>query len=206
MMKYKWKEIAQKLQAIAQVGLSYSKDAFDRERFEQIREISVQIMSDFCDTDMKIVRDLFASEMGYQTPKVDIRAAVFKEDKILLVKEKDTQKWSLPGGWADVGLSPSENAVKEVKEEAGLDVVAEKILAFWDKRLHEHPQDLYHVYKIVILCVIKGGKLTPGIETKDADFFSKDALPELSTDRITLKQIHHIFNYLKRPDQKILFD
>lgn len=205
-MKYAWKELAQELQSIAQEGLTYSRDRYDIDRFKRIRAISARIMSDFTKTDMEKMVDLYRAEKGYLTPKVDIRAAVFQNKKLLLVREKDNQRWSLPGGWADVGLSPAENIVKEVKEEAGLQVQPLKILAVWDKRFHEHPPDPYHVYKLVFLCEKTAGHLVPGFETSDARFFAKDEIPPLSTNRITPGQIDVLFEYLKNPQQDTLWE
>jgi ADP-ribose pyrophosphatase YjhB (NUDIX family) len=205
-MKYKWKEIAQELQFIAQAGLTYSKDVYDLERFQRLREISTEIMSNFTDTDMDKITTLFASESGYQTPKIDIRGVIFQKEKLLFVREKKNQCWSLPGGWADIGLTPAENVVKEVMEEAGLAVRAEKVIALWDKKKHDHPPSPYYTYKIVILCQVVGGSLTPGIETDDVCFFDRNSIPELSLSRNTPKQIEYIFDYFKPPPQETDFD
>lgn len=189
----KWLEWAKQLQAIAQAGLTYSKDVYDIERFEQIRDISVEIMSQYTTTDMSIIKELFANETGYATPKVDIRAAIFENDQILMVREKSDGKWALPGGWADIGLSPSEVAIKEVKEEAGLDVRTIRLLAVHDKKFHEHPPSPYHVYKLFVQCEIVGGQAAAGTETDAVKFFGEDALPELSTERNTEDQIKMAF-------------
>lgn len=200
-MKYKWKELAQELQSIAQEGLTYSRDRYDIDRFKRLRELSANIISDFTDTDMEKMTALYNSEEGYLTPKLDIRAVVFKDNKLLMVKEQDNQKWSLPGGWADVGLSPAENAVKEVEEEAGLKVKPIELMAVWDKRFHDHPPELFHVYKMIFLCEITGGALVPGFETSEARFFAEDEIPPLSTNRITAGQVKFAFNWLDDPQQ-----
>jgi ADP-ribose pyrophosphatase YjhB (NUDIX family) len=205
-LKYKWKELAQELLSIAQEGLTYSKDRYDIDRFKRLKAISARIMSDFTDTNLEKLTALYAEEKGYSTPKLDIRGAIFQNRKLLLVQEKDTQKWSIPGGWADVGLSPAENVVKEVAEEAGLQVKPLKILAVWDKRFHAHPPDSYHVYKIVFLCEIIGGTLTPGFETRDVRYFAQDEIPPLSTNRITSEQIDFLFESLKSPQQSTSWD
>lgn len=205
-MKYKWKDIALELQLISQAGLTYSKDPYDLERFQRLREISAEIMADFTGTDMKKIISLFAGETGYQTPKVDIRGAVFKDGRLLLVREKSNHRWSLPGGWADTGLTPSENVVKEIREESGIEVAARKVIAVWDKRNHRHPPSPYYTYKIVFLCRITGGSLSPGMETDDAGFFSEDSLPELSLSRNTPEQIDTIFEYLRDPHRMTRFD
>lgn len=192
-MDNKWLEWAKQLQAIAQAGLTYSKDVYDIERFEQIRDISVEIMSQYTTTDMSIIKELFANETGYATPKVDIRAVIFENDQILMVREKSDGKWALPGGWADIGLSPSEVAIKEVKEEAGLDVRTVRLLAVLDKKFHEHPPSPYHVYKLFVLCEIVGGQAVAGTETDAVKFFGEDELPELSTERNTEDQVKTAF-------------
>ncbi|MDP4172197.1 MAG: NUDIX hydrolase N-terminal domain-containing protein, partial [Bacillota bacterium] len=147
-MEPKWLDWAKQLQSIAQAGLLYSKDIYDLERFELIRNISVDILAQHTEVKKTVIKDLFASETGYATPKVDIRAVVFKDDKILMVQEKTDGNWALPGGWADIGLTPSEVAVKEVKEESGFDVKAIKLLAITDKKCHPHPPSAYHIYKL----------------------------------------------------------
>ena len=202
----KWLEWGKELQAIAQAGLTYSTDVFDRERFEMIRDMSVEMMAYQTHEKQSVIRDLFANEVGYATPKVDVRAVIFKNDCILLVKEKADGKWSLPGGWGDIGLTPSEVAVKEVREEAGFDVKAHKLLAVFDKKCHPHPPSPYHVYKFFIQCDIVGGQAREGIETDDVAFFSKDDLPPLSVERNTESQIQIAFQYLVHPETPTYFD
>lgn len=202
----KWLEWAKELQAIAQAGLTYSTDVFDRERFEMIRDMSVEMMAYQTHEKQSVIRDLFANEVAYATPKVDVRAIIFKNDCILLVKEKADGKWSLPGGWGDIGLTPSEVAVKEVREEAGFDVKAHKLLAVFDKKCHPHPPSPYHVYKFFIQCDIVGGQAREGIETDDVAFFSKDNLPPLSVERNTESQIQIAFQYLVHPETPTYFD
>ena len=205
-MESSWLEWAKQLQAIAQAGLTYSKDVYDIERFEAIRHLSVEILAKHTEVDSSIIKDLFANETGYATPKVDIRAAVFKNNKILLVKEKTDGKWSLPGGWGDIGLSPSEVAVKEVKEESGFDVKATKLIAVFDKKFHGHPPSPSHVYKLMIQCEIIGGHAAQGIETSDVQFFAEDTLPPLSLPRNTEAQIQLAFKHLYNPKESVYFD
>ena len=140
----KWLEWAIELQSLAQAGLTYGKDVYDRERYERIRDISAEILSYKTDISVEKVKNLFCNEVGYQTPKLDTRAAVFEHEKILLVKENNG-KWSLPGGWVDVNLSVKENTVKEVKEESGLDVTADRIIAIQDRDRHNLPAYAYGV-------------------------------------------------------------
>ncbi|MDP9740662.1 UNVERIFIED_ORG: ADP-ribose pyrophosphatase YjhB (NUDIX family) [Bacillus sp. B2I3] len=205
-MEPKWLDWAKQLQSIAQAGLTYSKDVYDLERFELIRNISVEILSHQTDMDMTVIRDLFASETGYATPKVDIRAVVFRKNKILMVRENTDGDWSLPGGWGDIGLAPSEVAVKEVKEESGFDVKAIKLLGVLDKKCHPHPPSLYHVYKMFIQCEIIGGQPKEGIETSAVEFFAENELPSLSIARNTESQIELAFKHLHNPQKPVYFD
>lgn len=202
----KWLDWAKQLQSIAQAGLTYSKDVFDLERFELIRKISVEILAHHTDMESHVIKDLFANETGYATPKIDVRAVVFQDDKILMVQEKNDGKWALPGGWADIGFTPSEVAVKEVKEESGFDVKAIKLLAITDYKCHPHPPSPYHIYKLFIHCEIVGGKPTKSIETSGVQFFSENNLPPLSTARNTKSQIEMMFKYLKNPNENVYID
>ncbi|NJN27622.1 MAG: NUDIX hydrolase [Cyclobacteriaceae bacterium] len=203
--KYKWLTIARHLQSIGQAGLTYTENKYDLERYEQIMQLSKEIIADFSTMAMEKLDSVFALEEGYLTSKVDVRAVVFREEKILLVQETIDGKWALPGGWADVGLSPAEVVVKEVAEESGLEVQADKLLAVFDKKCHPHPPELYYVYKMFFLCHEIGGTLKTSIETSDAGFFAKDQLPELSTNRNTTSQIITMFG-LRNTSGPTLFD
>ena len=205
-MEPKWLEWAKQLQSIAQAGLTYSKDVYDLERFELLRDISVEILTQHTNMDNKIIKELFANETGYATPKVDIRAVVFKVNKILMVRENSDGDWSLPGGWGDIGLTPSEVAVKEVKEESGFDVKAIKLLGVLDKKCHPHPPSPYHVYKMFIQCEIIGGQPKVGIETSAVEFFAENELPSLSIARNTESQIQLAFKHLYNPQEPVYFD
>ncbi|MEE3952798.1 NUDIX hydrolase [Peribacillus frigoritolerans] len=205
-MEPKWLDWAKQLQSIAQAGLTYSKDVYDLERFELIKNISVEILSHQTDMDMTVIRDLFSNETGYATPKVDIRAVVFRKNKILMVRENTDGDWALPGGWGDIGLAPSEVAVKEVKEESGFDVKAIKLLGVLDKKFHPHPPSLYHVYKMFIQCEIIGGQPKEGIETSAVEFFAENELPSLSIARNTESQIEWAFKHLHNPQEPVYFD
>jgi ADP-ribose pyrophosphatase YjhB (NUDIX family) len=206
MIEPKWLEWAKELQSIAQTGLAYTNDVFDQERFQHIREISIKILEQYTELDKQKIKDLFANETGYATPKVDIRAVVFKDNQILMVRENSDGAWALPGGWADIGLAPSEVAVKEVKEESGFDVRAVKLLAVLDKKCHPHPPSSSYVYKILIQCEIVGGEPKGSIETSAVKFFSEENLPPLSTARNTKSQIKLAFKYLKNPQEPVYFD
>ena len=199
-----WLDWAMELQAIAQNGLTYTKDIYDKERFERIREISAEIMSKKTSLSLDIVKNVFCNETGYQTPKLDIRAAIFCEGKILLVKEKE--KWSLPGGWVDCNESIRSNTVKEVKEEAGLDVEPVKIIAVQDRNQHNEPKYAYGICKIFVLCSIIGGAFQTNIETTESAFFSLDSIPVLATEKTTLKQIKMCFEAQNNPNWNAYFD
>jgi ADP-ribose pyrophosphatase YjhB (NUDIX family) len=206
MMEPKWLEWAKQLQSIAQAGLTYSKDVYDLERFQLIRNISVEILSQQADIDKTVIKDLFANETGYATPKVDIRSVVFMGNKILMVRENTDGDWSLPGGWGDIGLTPSEVAVKEVKEESGFDVKPIKLIGVLDKKCHPHPPSPYHVYKMFIQCEIVGGTPKEGMETSAVEFFAENELPSLSIARNTESQIQLAFRYLHNPQEPVYFD
>ncbi|WP_280771619.1 NUDIX hydrolase [Salipaludibacillus daqingensis] len=205
-MSDKWLEWAKRIQSLSQSGLSFSKDMYDIERYEELRNISAEIMEQYTGLEMEKITELFMNETGYQTPKVDIRGAVFNDDKILMVREKIDDKWSLPGGFCDIGLSPSENIIKEVKEESGYDVAAKKLVALLDLNKHSHPPQPYHYYKIFIQCELIGGQAESGLETKDVRFFSEKNLPKLSTGRNTEEQIIMLFDFLRNPNKVTVFD
>lgn len=189
----KWLQWAIELQSLAQAGLFYTKDEFDAERYERVREIAAEIISLKSDIPVEKVKDLFCNEIGYQTPKLDTRAAIFKEDKILLVKEKNGT-WSLPGGWVDVNVSVKENTIKEVKEEAGLDVSADLVIAVQDREKHNLPIYAYKVCKIFVLCSVIGGSFEDNIETVESRYFALDELPALATEKNNAEQIKMCFD------------
>ncbi|MCM3710384.1 NUDIX hydrolase [Sporosarcina luteola] len=205
-MSTQWLNWAKQIQALAQSGLAFSKDIYDIERYEELRKISVEIMSQHTDLEIHKIESLFTNETGYQTPKVDVRGVVFKNDQILMVKENIDGKWALPGGFCDIGLSPSENVVKEIEEESGYDVIPVKLLALLDKNKHPHPPDPYHYYKVFILCEIIGGEPAVGPETNQVEFFTKNNLPPLSMNRNTESQITTMFEFLRDPKKKTIFD
>lgn len=205
-MSFNWLDIAKKLQSIAQSGLEYGADKYDLERYQQIRDISVDIMQHFTQESREKITDLFASEQGYQTPKIDIRGVVFRNNKILMVQESIDNCWTLPGGWADIGYSPFENAKKEVFEEANINVEPQRILAVFDKKKYSHPPDIYHVYKLFILCKDLGGEVKPGMETLDAKWVGRNEKLPLSKARITQLQIDAMFKFYDSPNQATLCD
>lgn len=188
----RWLTWAKELQFIAQAGLTYSQDPFDLERFERIRELSAEIMSHHSDLPIEKVRDLFCNETGFQTPKLDTRAAIFCDGKILLVKEK-AGVWSLPGGWVDVNQTIKTNTEKEVKEEAGLDVKAVRLIALQDRNLHNDPPYAYNVCKAFVLCEVIGGSFQSNAETTESGYFALDEIPPLAEEKNTKEQIAMCF-------------
>lgn len=200
-----WLNWAIELQSLAQAGLTYGKDIYDRERYERIREISAEIIAHKSEIPVETVKDLFCNETGYQTPKLDTRAAIFKDDKILLVQENNG-KWSLPGGWVDVNVSAKENAIKEVKEESGLGVTADRIIAVQDRNKHNLPQYAYGVCKVFVLCSLVGGQFEVNSETTGFDWFAMENLPELAEEKNTPAQVQMCFDAYRNPGWQVQFD
>jgi ADP-ribose pyrophosphatase YjhB (NUDIX family) len=202
----KWLEWVQNLQALAQSGLTYSPNPFDIQRYEAIREIAAEILSTYSQTDLGLIRDLYQSQAGYITPKVDVRGVVFKSDHILLVRELADGGFTLPGGWADVNEPPSSAVEREVWEETGYHVKAKKLLAVYDRNKHGHPPYIFHIYKLFILCDLVGGQASGSIETGEADFFSEGQIPPLSIARTTAEEINRFFEHHRCPDLPTDFD
>ena len=210
-MESMWMSWVRKLQSIAQAGLSYSKDEHDLGRFRQVQKIAAEIAAHATDGDLKKISKLFHAEIGYATPKIDVRAAVFnKKGELLLVREKvDENKWTLPGGWGDVECSPSENTEREVLEESGLTVKARKLAAVYDRNLHGYTPHSWHSYKIFFICDVVGGELSSTLETSEAKFFTEEELPledEISVGRSRLKHIRRMFEHYHKPDLPTDFD
>lgn len=201
----RWLQWAVELQSLAQAGLYYGKDRFDIERFERIREIAAEMIQYKTEISMDKVRDLFCCESGYQTPKLDTRAAIFRDDKILLVRENNG-KWSMPGGWVDVDLSVKENTIKEVKEEAGLDVTADRVIAIQDREKHNLPVYAYKICKVFVLCTVIGGTFQPNSETTESRYFALDELPELAGEKNTREQIAMCFQAYGDEHWQTMFD
>ena len=200
-----WLQWAVELQALAQAGLTYGKDVYDRERYQRIREISAEILAAKTGLSMEQVTGLFCEEAGYQTPKLDTRAAIFQDDKILLVHENDGT-WCLPGGWCDVNISAAENVVKEVKEEAGLDVRADLVIAVQDREKHNRPVYANKICKIFFLCTALGGEFVPNSETTETGYFGIDELPNLATAKVTAEQIRICFDAKDAKHWVTMFD
>lgn len=181
--------MAQRLQAIAQTGLAYSPDIFDKERYETLREMAFELLAANFDLSAETFSALHIPDVGYATPKTDVRAIVLRAGKVLMVREADDGGWSLPGGWVDIGDTPSSAICREVREETGLEVKATRLLGLWDRNLHNHPPHPWHIYKAIFLCEELGGELSISHESLDVGFFDVNELPELSLTRIVPEEI-----------------
>ena len=193
------------LLALSQTGLAFTKDPFDRERYTRVRELVEELLRSPGNAafDPAVV---LGQEKGYVTPKVDVRGAAFRDGRILMVRERSDGLWTLPGGWCDVNVSPSESMVKEIREESGFEARVVKLAALLDRRKHPHPTQFHHTYKLYFLCEITGGQPESSIETDAVDFFAEDQLPPLSTQRITLGQIQLMFRHEKERHLPTTFD
>lgn len=190
------------LQATARNGLHYARDPFDRQRYERIERIAAEMLAAGSTLSQDEILRISASEAGYITPKVDVRGVVFREDRILMVREAlDGDRWTLPGGWADVNETPSEAVVREVREESGFETKAERLLALYDRDRQGHrPAHPWHVYKVFMLCSITGGTPRPNLEASEVAFFPREEIPEdLSTGRVIRAQIERFFDLRGTP-------
>ena len=203
----KWLEWAKELQAISQSALHYCRDVYDIERFQRIREISVEMMSALTELPPAKARAVFAGETGYQTPKIDTRAAVIRDGRLLMVQERDG-RWSLPGGWCDPDRSVAENTVKEVREEAGMEVRPLRLIALFDRNRHLSPPTVHEITSIFTLCEYLSGAFVPNTETTDSRFFAPEelnALP-LSTGKNSLEQMQMCFRAAADPGWQVYFE
>lgn len=200
-----WLRLARELYTMSQAGLAYSKNDFDLERYRRLQEISAEIIAGQSALEKEAILESFSIQAGYPTPKVDVRGAVVRDGKILLVQEVTDSCWSLPGGWADLGESPREMVEREVFEESGMTVRAKKVVAIYDAN-NFAPLEFWHTYKVVFLCEILGGEPTPSMETPAVDFFTPDSLPPLSKNRTNQRIIDEIFAHLADPNRPTSFD
>jgi ADP-ribose pyrophosphatase YjhB (NUDIX family) len=201
-----WLHWVQQLQALAQSGLAYNPHPYDAERYELVRQMAAEMAARLSETDLPTVQALFAQDTGHATPKVDVRGVVFRDDRILLVRESTDGKWTLPGGWADIGESPAEAVMREVGEESGYPVQATKLLAVYDRSRHAHPPHPWYIYKFFFRCEITGSAGAHDGEVDAVDFFTLDNLPELSIGRTTPAQIARFFDHARHPDWPADFD
>jgi ADP-ribose pyrophosphatase YjhB (NUDIX family) len=196
-----------RVQAIAQTGLAFTRDHYDQQRYEELLAIAAEMMAAGAGIpDSQKVLDLFREERGYATPKIEVRGAVLHDGQVLLVREREDGGWTLPGGWADVGDTPSAMVVREVKEESGYDVVPRKLAALFDRNKHPHPPIASHAYKLFFLCDLIGGEAAPSFETPEVAFFPSNDLPKLSPSRVTEYQIRHMFEHAAHPEWPTTFD
>ena len=202
----KWLKLAIEIQSLAQAGLAYTDNVYDIERYERLREISAEMIKEKSNISLDKVKNLFCNETGYQTPKIDTRAVIFKDDKILLTHENNGT-WSLPGGWCDILESVASNTIKEVKEETGLDVETIKIIAVQDRNKHNKPIYAYGVCKIFVLCNVIGGEFIENIETTEIKYFSLDEIPNnLAGEKTNKEQIEMCFKAYKDEKWQTQFD
>ncbi len=201
-----WLAIGRELKSIAQIGLTFNRDPYDRARYERIRELAAAVIAAGSGHDARSLLEAFRVETGYATPKVDVRAAAFDAGRILLVREVSDGAWTLPGGWADVNESPSMSAVREVAEESGFEARAVKLAAVYDYRKRNRPQHFDSIYKLFFICELTGGSARPSIETSEVAFFARHELPHLSVGRTTAAQIERMFRHAEAPELPTDFD
>ena len=198
--------MAQRIQAIAQTGLTYATSPYDVERYSELSAISAAMSAGPEPERIALATELFAASHGYATPKVDVRAAVFRDHGLLLVREREDGGWTLPGGWAEVGQSAAESVEREVREESGYIVKAVKLLACWDRNKYPHPPIPFHAYKLVFRCELLGGSPAPSAETTEVGFFAEDQIPALSLTRTVPEQIRFVFQGRRDADAATAFD
>ncbi len=198
-----WLRWSRELQAIAQSGLAYTPTEYDRERFEQLRDLASEIMARYSTTPAPVIRDLFAHETGYATPKIDVRGAVFNPvGELLLVREiADHGRWTLPGGWADVNYTPAESVLKEIREESGFEAEVTKVAAVLDRTRQGHAHAVFSCTKLFFVCRLLGGTARPSSETSEVAWFAESDLPsDLSTGRVLPQQLHRLFAHHRHPE------
>lgn len=201
----KWLDWAREIFSLSQSGLTYSNNEYDRERYKRLQEITAEIIASQSEIPKESVLDGFSMQAGYITPKIDVRGAVVQDGQILLIQERADGKWAMPGGWADLGNAPASVAEREVWEESGFRVRAEKVVAVIDANRIE-PMEFYHAYKIIFLCKLLEGEPRTGYETLAVDFFDPDHLPPLSTYRTNESMLQEVFAHLWNPDRPTAFD
>jgi ADP-ribose pyrophosphatase YjhB (NUDIX family) len=201
-----WLLVVQRLRRVAEAGLTYSESPYDRERYTQLTRLASEIAEAGLDASANVVEEILKAERGYPTPKVDVRAVIPRDGKILLVKEAADGRWALPGGWADVGETPSQCTAREVLEETGYVVRPVKLLALFDKSKHGHPRELWWTYKAIFLCDLVGGAPEPSHETLEVGFFAENEIPPLSLPRTTPGLVARMFEHLRDRDLPTDFD
>lgn len=199
-------EWLRKAQAIAQNGLAFTQDPFDRERYQQLQELVATLLHTELRVPPEIAARFWEGEIGYATPKVDVRGAVFDLDRVLLVRERSDGCWTLPGGWVDVNDAPSDAVAREILEESGYHARPVKLAALIDKNRHPHPPNVHHIYKLMFLCELTGGEPAHSTETDGVAFFPVTDLPRLSMGRILPAQIERLYRHHLDPGLPTDFD
>jgi ADP-ribose pyrophosphatase YjhB (NUDIX family) len=202
----KWLKIAREIQQLSQTGAAFAVTDYEKNRYKRLTEITAEIIDHHTDLEKESVQKVLMEQPGYATPKIDIRAAVIKDGKILLVQESTDNCWAMPGGWADVGDIPSEVAIRETKEESGYDVKPVKVIGVYDANRIGGRLEFFHAFKIIFLCELIGGKAQTSEETLDVRFFDFDVLPPLSMNRTNNKHIDEIKLHLSNSERKTFFD
>jgi len=202
----RWLAWGREIQALSQTGLAFSEIDYDIQRYRRLMEIAAEIVECHTGIPRESLVQNFRAQRGYATPKVDVRGAVVREGKVLLVQERRDERWCMPGGWADVGDCPSEMVVREVWEESGFEVVPRKVIGVYDANRSGRPLGLYHAYKIVFLCEIAGGEPRPSDETMAVGFFNFDDLPPLSLNRTDEHHLAEVLAHVREPDRPAAFD
>jgi len=201
-----WLDWAREIQALAQTGLAFSKSPYDQVTFARLSDIAAEILAQHSQLEAETVKRVFSLEPGYATPKVDVRAAVVRDGRILLVREKADGKWAMPGGWADVGDRPSETAERETFEESGFTVRATKLVAALDANRGDKASAFFHAVKLIFLCDLLGGEARGSMETLEVDFFDFDDLPPLSMQRTNPRHLEEVRAHLRDPLRMAAFD
>ena len=201
-----WLLWARELQSLAQTGLTFAATDYDRQRYTRILEIAAEITEQYTKVPFGEIVEVFRLQPGYATPKIDIRGAIVRDGKILLVRERVDGRWCMPGGWVDVGESPSEAVTREVREESGFLTVARKVVGVYDANRSGTPLEFFHAFKVVFLCEITGGEATPSDETTEVAFFDPASLPELSENRTGPRHIEEAFRHVSDPSRLPAFD
>ena len=202
----RWLRLAREMGAMAQTGLTFTQDPYDRLRYERLRELSAEMLAQGSPADYDNILESLRGQTGYATPKVDVRGAAFRSDRVLLVREITDGRWTLPGGWADVNQTAAQCVVREIAEESGFEARPLKLAAVHDYQTRNHPHHKDSIYKLMFICEITGGEARPSNETSEVDFFALDGLPPLSVGRSTAAQIELMFRHRDNPALATEFD
>jgi ADP-ribose pyrophosphatase YjhB (NUDIX family) len=201
-----WLKWAREIEAIGQTGLHFSTNDFDRQRYGRMVELAAEMLSQPTGIDVEVIQKVFLDQRGYATPKVDVRGGVFKDDRLLMVREKIDGRWSMPGGWADVNEPPAAMVEREVWEESGYRVKARKLVGVYESNHDRAPLEVFHAYKLVFLCDLVGGEASTSIETTDSGFFGQDQMPPFSLARTNERIVADVFAHKHDPDLAVTFD